>query len=50
MKSSSCNDRVGDKMEKRDRFTSLTRDFSLYLLNRYSEHEETAKDLPKRVN
>ncbi len=37
-------------MEELVKFTLLTRDVSPYLVDRYSEREESADDLMKRVN
>lgn len=43
MKPSSYYDRVVDVMEELVKFTLLTRDVSLYLVDRYSERKETAE-------
>jgi arsenical resistance protein ArsH len=50
MKPSAYYDRVVDVMEELVKFTLLTRDVSLYLVDRYSERKESAADLMKRVN
>jgi len=50
MKSSAYFDRVVDVMEELMKFTLLTRDASLYLVDRYSERKESAEQLIQRVN
>lgn len=50
MKPSAYYDRVVDVMEELVKFTLLTRDFSPYLVDRYSERKESAEQLTKRVN
>ncbi len=50
MKPSSFYDRVVDVMEELFKFTLLTRDVSLYLVDRYSERKESAAELSARVN
>jgi arsenic resistance protein ArsH len=50
MKPSSYYDRVVDVMEELMKFTLLTRDISVYLVDRYSERKESAEQLSKRVN
>ena len=50
MKPSAYYDRVVDVMEELVKFTLLTRDVSLYLVDRYSERKESAEELSKRVN
>ena len=50
MKPSSYYDRVVDVMEELMKFTLLTRGVSGYLVDRYSEHKESAAELSKRVN
>ena len=49
MKPSAYYERVVDVMEELMKFTSLTRDVSGYLTDRYSERVETAAELDKRV-
>jgi arsenic resistance protein ArsH len=41
--------RVFDVMKELFKFTLLPRDFAPYLVDRYSEHKETAVALPQRV-
>ena len=50
MKPSPFYDRMVDVMEELMRFTILTRDNKVYLLDRYSERKESAAKLSKRVN
>lgn len=50
MKPSSYYDRMIDVMEELVKFTLLTRDQMPYLVERYSERKESAKELSKRVN
>jgi arsenic resistance protein ArsH len=50
MKPSAFYDRVADVMEELFKFTLMTRDFSPYLVDRYSERKESAADLSERVN
>ena len=50
MKPSSYHDRVVDVMEELVKFTWLTRDISPYLVDRYSERQESAEALSQRVN
>ena len=50
MKPSAYYDRVVDVMEELVKFTLLTRDVAPYLVDRYSERKESAKQLSKRVN
>lgn len=50
MKPSSYYERVVDVMEELFKFTLLTRDVSAYLVDRYSERQESAAELSKRVN
>ena len=50
MKPSPFYDRMVDVMEELMRFTILTRDNKVYLLDRYSERKESAAELSKRVN
>ena len=50
MKPSANNDRVVDVMEELVKFTILTRSFSTYLTDRYSERKESAEELSQRVN
>jgi arsenical resistance protein ArsH len=50
MKPSSNYNRMVDVMEELIKFTYLTRDIKDYLVDRYSERNETAEDLMKRVN
>jgi arsenic resistance protein ArsH len=47
MKPSSFYDRVVDVMEELFKFTLLTRDLGPYLVDRYSERKESAKDLAR---
>ena len=50
MKPSAYYDRLVDVMEELFKFTLLTRDVSGYLVDRYSERNESAEDLSSRVN
>jgi arsenic resistance protein ArsH len=50
MKPSAYYDRVVDVMEELVKFTLLTRDRAAYLVDRYSERKESAKELSRRVN
>ncbi|CDM55949.1 MULTISPECIES: arsenical resistance protein ArsH [Rhizobium] len=50
MKPSSYYDRVVDVCEELVKFTSLTRDASAYLTDRYSERKEEAEKLEQRVS
>ena len=50
MKPSAYYDRVVDVMEELVKFTLLTRDVAPYLVDRYSERQESAQALSKRVN
>jgi len=50
MKPSAYYDRVVDVMEELLKFTLLTRDVAPYLVDRYSERKESAKELSIRVN
>ncbi|MFQ0829957.1 arsenical resistance protein ArsH [Serratia fonticola] len=50
MKPSSYYDRIVDVMEELVKFTLLTRGNSAYLVDRYSERKESAKELSRRVN
>jgi arsenic resistance protein ArsH len=50
MKPSANYDRVVDVMEELVKFTLLTRSFSNYLTDRYSERKESAEELSQRVN
>ncbi|MGQ0529745.1 MAG: arsenical resistance protein ArsH [Panacagrimonas sp.] len=50
MKPSSYYDRVVDVMEELMKFTLLTRDVSVHLVDRYSERKESAEAFAKRVN
>jgi arsenical resistance protein ArsH len=50
MKPSAYYDRVVDVMEELVKFTLLTRGRAPYLVDRYSERKESAKELSKRVN
>ncbi|HHQ6722977.1 TPA: arsenical resistance protein ArsH [Serratia fonticola] len=50
MKPSSYYDRIVDVMEELVKFTLLTRGNSTYLVDRYSERKESAKELSRRVN
>ena len=50
MKPSAYYDRVVDVMEELVKFTLLTRHFAPYLVDRYSERNESAEELSKRVN
>ncbi len=50
MRTSAYYDRVVDVMEELVKFTLLTRDRAVYLVDRYSERKETAEELSKRVN
>ena len=50
MKPSPFYDRMIDVMEELMKFTILTRDNKVYLLDRYSERKESAAELSKRVN
>jgi len=50
MKPSANYDRVVDVMEELVTFTLLTRSFSTYLTDRYSERKESAEELSQRVN
>lgn len=50
MQPSAYYDRVVDVMEELIKFTLLTRDVSPYLVDRYSERNERAEALSKRVN
>jgi arsenic resistance protein ArsH len=43
-------DRVVDVLEELVKFTLLTSDIVPYLIDRYSERKESAKELMKRVN
>lgn len=47
MKPSACYDRVVDVMEELMKFT---RDVALYLVDRYSERQESAEESSRRVN
>jgi len=49
MKPSANYDRVVDVMEELVKFTLLTRSFSTYLTDRYSERKESAEELSQRV-
>jgi arsenic resistance protein ArsH len=49
MKPSAFYERVVDVMEELVKFTLLTRDVALYLVDRYSERRESAEELSKRV-
>ena len=49
MRPSSYYDRIVDVMEELVKFTLLTRDFSGFLTDRYSERKETAAKLEQRV-
>src|SRR5574344_2110813 len=50
MQPSSFYDRLVDVMEELVKFTLLLRDRSDYLVDRYSERQESAEELSKRVN
>ena len=50
MKPSSFYDRIVDVMEELVKFTLLTRDSADYLVDRYSERKESARELMARVN
>lgn len=50
MKPSSYYDRIVDVMEELMKFTLLTRGNAAYLVDRYSERKESAKELSSRVN
>ena len=50
MKPSAYYDRIVDVMEELMKFTLLTRDCAGYLVDRYSERQESAAELSKRVN
>ncbi len=50
MKPSAYFDRVVDVMEELVKYTLLTRDVAPYLLERYSERQESAAELARRVN
>lgn len=50
MKPSAYYDRVVDVVEELFKFTLLTRDVGPYLVDRYSERNESAEELSKRVN
>lgn len=50
MKPSACYDRIVDVMEELIKFTFLTRDRAVYLVDRYSERKESAAQLSARVN
>jgi arsenic resistance protein ArsH len=50
MRSSPLCDRIVDVMEELVKFTLLTRDRKAYLVDRYSERQETVAALMKRVN
>ncbi len=50
MKPSAYYDRVVDVMEELVKVTLLTWDIAPYLVDRYSEHKESAEELSKRVN
>jgi arsenical resistance protein ArsH len=50
MKPSPFYDRVVDVMEELIKFTMLTRDNKDYLVDRYSERNESAANLSARVN
>lgn len=50
MKPSPYYDRIVDVMEELVKFTLLTRGCADYLVDRYSERKESAKDLSRRVN
>jgi len=49
MKPSACYDRVVDVMEELVKLTLLTRDIA-QLVDRYSERNESAQELSKRVS
>lgn len=49
MKPSAFYDRIVDVMEELFKFTLLTRDIGPYLVDRYSERQESAEELSKRV-
>jgi arsenical resistance protein ArsH len=50
MKPSSYYDRLVDVMEELVKFTWLTRDATPYLVDRYSERQESAAELSQRIN
>jgi len=50
MKPSAYYNRIVDTMEELVKFTILTRDYSDFLVDRYSERVETAEQLMQRVN
>jgi arsenic resistance protein ArsH len=50
MKPSACYDRVVDVMEELVKLTLLTRDIAPQLVDRYSERNESAQELSKRVS
>jgi arsenic resistance protein ArsH len=50
MKPSAYYERVVDVMEELVKFTLLTRDVAIHLVDRYSERRESAEALSKRVN
>lgn len=50
MKPSSLYDRIVDVMEELVKFTLLTRDYSGYLVERYSERKESAEEFRQRID
>jgi arsenic resistance protein ArsH len=50
MKPSACYDRVVDVMEELVKLTLPTRDIAPQLVDRYSERNESAQELSKRVS